>query len=709
MQAEWAAPETTDSRRQNSAPLAAALPLHVTTLVSVFDAVPVAMAVWSISGELVHANPVFRDLEQMTSGDLPVRTFVSFVDPNDQSKVSTSIGALASGQRNFFECDFRCVLPDGEGHWVRTMVTALYGPGGDADHFVSQVFDFSNPRTADAQAHRLIDATPVMLWLTDRDGLPRIGNRMSKEFLGAAGDEPDLGPLLMSTLHPDDIAAAAPELKKRFRDQSPVEFMARVTRRDGVYRWVNHRALPYFDANGDFEGYAGASFDMTEAEERRLEFQTAREIIRAVTEDGPIAVIRADISGDIDYATGGWPGFLAAAHGQLTGSNWHSMLTPEQLDDVLAQATASISSREPFTVRVQLVDPDAADGLGFAEDHRLLGDDRWAELRVAPVFDEVGDHSGYVATLADVTTEVISGTRADRLAQVLDAGSDFLLIAEQDGVISYVNDAARQTLGVSAGHGESEPSYLVDVLDPESYTLFREVVEPMLERDGIWRGELAFCARGESFIPVSALFIAHRDVHDRIESISAVARDITEMKDAELRLLQLATHDHLTSLPNRILLYDRLEQALARFHRHHQHVALLYLDLDGFKAINDDLGHHVGDAVLVEIAHRIRLAIRETDTAARIGGDEFAVLVEGMGDPVQLRLLADRLIEGIGQPITIQGNEVQVGVSIGLVLAGSRTDVVDSLMAMADAAMYRAKAAGRGRYEFVGPDGLTLV
>ena len=156
-----------------------------------------------------------------------------------------------------------------------------------------------------------------------------------------------------------------------------------------------------------------------------------------------------------------------------------------------------------------------------------------------------------------------------------------------------------------------------------------------------------------------------------------------------------------------MLLYDRLEQALNRFHRHGQSVALLYLDLDRFKPVNDDLGHQVGDAVLVDIADRIQTIVRDTDTAARIGGDEFAVLVEGVADVGMLRLVADRLIETISRPLTIDDAEIEVGVSIGLVVAGIGTDVADSLMAAADAAMYRAKAAGRGRYEFVGPDDLT--
>jgi len=247
----------------------------------------------------------------------------------------------------------------------------------------------------------------------------------------------------------------------------------------------------------------------------------------------------------------------------------------------------------------------------------------------------------------------------------------------------------------------------MDVLQPESYEIFREVVEPTLEREQIWRGELNFHSWSGAIIPVSALFLAHQSHLGVIESISAVARDITDLKDAERRLRELATHDYLTGLPNRVLLYDRLEQALARFQRHGQAVALLYLDLDRFKPVNDEYGHQVGDAVLIEIADRIHTVIRDTDTAARIGGDEFAVLIEGVDNPGLLRLVADRLIDVMSRPVTVADCVARVGVSIGLVQAGGGLTASDALMAAADAAMYRAKAAGRGRYEFVGPDGLT--
>jgi diguanylate cyclase (GGDEF)-like protein/PAS domain S-box-containing protein len=670
---------------------------HLGPLASVFDAAPIAMGVWTLDGVLVQANPVFGDLVGLAPDEVEGQLFEAFVDPADAAEVQAQRVDLVAGDRNYFECDFRCARADDEPYWVRTMVTAVYGPTGRADYLLSQVFDFSNPRTSNTQTRRLVNETPVMLWLTDHDGWPRVGNRTSYEFLGVAPDD-DLGAGFFRAIHPDDLDEVAEGIAENLQARVPFEFTVRARRADDGYRWLHHRALPFFDRDGAFEGYAGASLDVTEAEELRRELDSTRELFQTVTDAGPIAVLRTNADGDILDANGTMPSLLEGTR-QLAGLNWRSLLAPEHVEEIRTRGVASIRSREPFTVRVRTVDPDAPPG----EVPTIGADQAWGELRVAPVFDEDGVHQGFVATLADVTAEVAAGTRADLLARVLEAGSDFLMIAERSGAISYVNDAAQHTLGVRGSSAGAASSFLMDVLDADSFEVFQQVVEPALASDGIWRGELTLRSRSGTQIPVSALFLAHDDHLGRLESISAVARDITDLKDAERRLRQLATHDYLTGLPNRVLLYDRLEQALARFHRHGQPVALLYLDLDRFKPINDQLGHQVGDAVLVDIGVRIQTVIRETDTAARIGGDEFAVLVEGIDDPVMLRLVADRLIDAISAPMSVRGHEVQVGASLGLVVAGARAAEADALMAAADAAMYRAKAAGRGRYEFVGP------
>ena len=295
------------------------------------------------------------------------------------------------------------------------------------------------------------------------------------------------------------------------------------------------------------------------------------------------------------------------------------------------------------------------------------------------------------------------------LAQVLEDGADFLLVIEANGLVSYGNRAARDALGVGA-HGGCRRRWWTSSSRtgwPRSRTRSNRRFWPWACgrascRSGTGSCSRCRCRRGSSSHGVRT----GSEADEELGTVSVFARDITELKHAEQRLRQLATHDYLTGLPNRLLLYDRLELALNRYVRYGSPVALMFCDLDGFKPVNDEYGHQVGDAVLVQVADRIHSIVRDTDTAARVGGDEFALLVEGVEDIELLTGVADRLVARVAEPIVVGRVTAQVGVSIGLVVASERCHQVDTLVALADSAMYQAKASGRGRYVVITGDDL---
>jgi diguanylate cyclase (GGDEF)-like protein/PAS domain S-box-containing protein len=666
---------------------------------SVFDAAPIATAMWSVDGELLHANPVFGDLVGEEPEDLVGRRFEEFIDPADAPALRDVIEQLWLGERNAFECNLRARRPDGSDLWVRAHVTPVYGAEGEPAYLLSHVFSFTSSRLHEQVTDRLAGDSPAMLWLTDESGIPRVGNRATYEFLGVSEMAADLDQGLFRLLDPEEPRANGTGMHERQRRHLPFEHRTRLQRHDGEWRWLLHRAVPMFGEDGRFEGYAGTSVDITDIEEHRHELVDANELYHTVVEAGP-AVARVDRDGRIIYMNARWAEVLDNPDAQLRGSQWLHILNEEQQREMTERAQQSIETGEPFQMRIAPVETTA---LVRDPAFHVPGMRYWGELRVAPVYDADGDHDGWVATLTDVTAEVAAGSRADRLARVLDAGSDMLMISERNGVISYVNNAAQEVLGVEVPDGTTTPSFLMDVLEPDSFEFFHEVVEPILVDEGMWRGELSFRTQSGHAIPVSAVFLAHQNEFGRIESISAVARDISDLKAAQRQLHEMATHDYLTGMPNRVLLYDRLEQALARFHRYGQPVALLYLDLDRFKPVNDAYGHHVGDKVLQKISDRIDAVIRDTDTAARIGGDEFCLLIEGIDDLSLLEAVADRLIDAISEPIEVDGATAEVGASIGLVAVDESCAEADSLMALADEAMYRAKAAGRGRWVLYEP------
>jgi diguanylate cyclase (GGDEF)-like protein len=178
-----------------------------------------------------------------------------------------------------------------------------------------------------------------------------------------------------------------------------------------------------------------------------------------------------------------------------------------------------------------------------------------------------------------------------------------------------------------------------------------------------------------------------------------IARDISEMKAIEHKLSHLAFHDSLTGLPNRALVVDRLSQALDRMTRSQDYVGVMFLDLDYFKAVNDELQHEGGDELLRITAERLVAAVRPGDTVARLGGDEFVVLCEGVHEPREMLRIAERIRTSVARPFTIKGKSVKTSASIGVALAKDNNMTPAELMSQADTAAYRAKEKGRNRYE----------
>ena len=193
-------------------------------------------------------------------------------------------------------------------------------------------------------------------------------------------------------------------------------------------------------------------------------------------------------------------------------------------------------------------------------------------------------------------------------------------------------------------------------------------------------------------------------VKDDKKYIWSSVEDITDYKQARDRIDHMAFHDALTNLPNRELLRDRLNHAISLAHRNKTLVGIMFLDIDRFKTINDSLGHSVGDQLLKKIADRLKSTVREADTVARFGGDEFIVIAEGITDPHQLEILARAIIERVTEPFRVGANELFVTTSIGVALGSDETVDADSLITQADIAMYSAKDSGRNNYQFHSPD-----
>jgi diguanylate cyclase (GGDEF)-like protein len=313
----------------------------------------------------------------------------------------------------------------------------------------------------------------------------------------------------------------------------------------------------------------------------------------------------------------------------------------------------------------------------------------------------VGDPGGATGCGAPVSA-TSTARSAEVVGALLDATDDIVLVCRADGAVVHANRIAAELLG-----WPERAAHLEQLLGPRERIRLRDEVLPTTVDAGHWRGELVLEPIDGMERPSSVTVVRHRDPaagdrdatsddapSDDGDLISFHAHDITELREALDRIAAQATRDPLTGLPNRTLLDEHLPAALSRARRSGGMVSVLFVDLDGFKAVNDTLGHEAGDVLLVAVAGRLRAAVRETDLVARLGGDEFVLVLEGLRRPQDVTIVAKRVVDAISEPVPLPGTLASVTASVGFAL-GDGDAFADSLLRQADAAMYAVKVAGK--------------
>lgn len=284
-----------------------------------------------------------------------------------------------------------------------------------------------------------------------------------------------------------------------------------------------------------------------------------------------------------------------------------------------------------------------------------------------------------------------------RLAlNVFERANQGILIADAERRMITVNEAFTRLTGLSKNDvWKKDFSIFLDQKRTSKTIL--DNLSMVIERGQDWEGEIYARKRNGEIFPAVLQLLAVHNEQDQIENYIGFLSDITIRKQTDERLRHLAMHDVLTGLPNRILFVDQLQNAIWRAEQTGNKVAVLFLDLDGFKSINDSMGHHVGDEFLRVIAKRLQAAIKNTDSAARIGGDEFAVLLQNIDSTKDAVNATQRLLTIISKPVSLHNQKLQTTASIGISIYPEHS-TEKSLLASADQAMYEAKSRGKNSY-----------
>lgn len=327
------------------------------------------------------------------------------------------------------------------------------------------------------------------------------------------------------------------------------------------------------------------------------------------------------------------------------------------------------------------------------------------ELRRRPLFDARGARKSMVIIGRDVT-ESLKNEQELRFAAATFEVQEGIMITDAQSRILRVNRAFTQLTGYSAEDAIGNTPALLK--SGRHDTAFYQQMWQSLEQERYWQGEIWNRRRNGEIFPEWLTISSLLDEAGRVRNYIAAFSDITQYKKAEEEIHSLAFYDSLTGLPNRRLLIDRLRQALIVSGRRNLHGAILFIDLDNFKTLNDTRGHDIGDMLLVDVARRLNQCVREQDTVARLGGDEFILVLEDLDEEPQLaaahaEMVAEKIQAALNQPYTLAGRDYHSTPSIGVCLFLGQQVAVDELIKRADTSMYEAKNAGRNAIRFFDP------
>ncbi|MCW8869032.1 MAG: diguanylate cyclase, partial [Marinobacter sp.] len=323
--------------------------------------------------------------------------------------------------------------------------------------------------------------------------------------------------------------------------------------------------------------------------------------------------------------------------------------------------------------------------------NRSDGTEIWVELTMAPVHTEDEPEALILCSLYEITLRKHAEQRQRLAASVFEYAREAIFITDNHGIVIDANDA-----------------YLAITGRPRNRAIGRLPPLPVEEGSGIfasarsqgfWSGEFSSRRNDGEPITLSVTLSSVRGDHGEVSHFVGIFSDISRLKEQERKLRIMAHYDALTGMPNRVLFADRLQQGMALTRRQSGKLAVVYIDLDEFKPVNDAFGHEAGDQLLVEVAARMRSELRQEDTLARLGGDEFAAIVMNVQDDASLETLLVRLLARVAEPVWVADHSVEVSASIGYTLFPQAEDLDgDQLLRQADQAMYQAKHRGRNRY-----------
>lgn len=490
-------------------------------------------------------------------------------------------------------------------------------------------------------------------------------------------------------IHPDDRSALAAYFEHEvLGKKQQFDRAYRILRHDtGEARWVHGLGQLDFDTDGHILRMRGTIQDVTRRHQDEAQLRESKELLQLFIEHAPAALAMFDRQMRYVAASNRWLQDYGLNGAEIAGRSHYDVFPdlPERWRDAHRRGLAG-------------------EGVRSEEDQFVRSDGRvqWLRWELIPWRAQDGTVGGIVLFSEDITAIKAHEERLKLAASVFHHASEGIMITDARGIILDVNDAFTRITGYTREEAAGQTPRILN-----SGRQNREFYADMwgeLTSKGRWSGEIWNRAKNGQLYAEMLTISAVPDAAGKTQQYVGLFSDITSIKEQELQLQRVAHYDLLTGLPNRVLLADRLHQAMAQAHRGGRMVAIACLDLDDFRAVNDRHGHIVGDQLLTALTQRMSALLREGDTLARLGGDELVVVLLEQTGIEDTLVLVKQLLDAAAGPVQLGELTLQVSASIGVTLFPQTEDVdPDQLLRQADQAMYHAKVAGKGRYHVFDP------
>lgn len=537
---------------------------------------------------------------------------------------------------------------------------------------------------SEKQLRTLIDTMPDLVWLKDPQGVYLSCNSSYLAFL----DLPCEKVIGMTDYDLYDQAIA--DAYRKY-DHLALEAGGPCTNEedavyaDGRVEQLETIKTPVYDPQGGCIGVLGIGRNITGRKRSERQLVESERRFRAIFNQAAVGIARVSPDGQWLEVNDKLCEIVGYPREQLIKKTFQEITFAEDLDSDVALVNQTLAGeRETYAMDKRYI--------------RSSGDLVWIRLTVSLCRDDMGEPLYFISVIEDIDERKKTEEKLREAAAVFSSTAEGVIITGPDGNILDVNRAFTRITGYSRDEVAGEnPRMLKSGRHEEQFYLD---MWSHIQQNGHWSGEIWNRAKNGAIFPEILTISAVQSETGEATGYVGVFSDISTLKATEARLDHMAHHDPLTGLPNRALFRDRLIHGLERCKRSNKKVAVVFLDVDHFKNINDTMGHSVGDQLLLEIARRLKQVTRSGDTVGRISGDEFCLVIEELGSLAEAAPLVEKLMSVFETPFQVKDHSLRVTSSVGVAIYPENAKDSDALLSYADAAMYEAKEAGRNTYRF---------